>query len=74
MFPHRNIYTFNWSSNDRNTPNQIEYNSTDTRRHSSAHDVPFFRAADYDTDQFMVVAKVRERQAVSKQTTKKEII
>jgi hypothetical protein len=39
------------------------------RQHSSILDyVPSFRAADCDTDHYLVVAKVRERLAVSKQT------
>jgi hypothetical protein len=32
-------------------------------------DVRLFRGADYDTDQYLVVAKVRERLAVNNQTT-----
>jgi hypothetical protein len=39
----------------------------DRRRHSSILDVRSFRAADCDTDHYMVVARVRERLAVSKQ-------
>jgi hypothetical protein len=31
-------------------------------------DVRSFKAADFDTDRYLVVAKVRERLAVSKQT------
>jgi hypothetical protein len=40
----------------------------DRRRHSSVIDVRSFRATDCDTDHYLVVAKVRERLAVSKQT------
>jgi hypothetical protein len=40
----------------------------DRRWHSSVHDVRSFRAAECDTDQYLVVAKFRERMAVSKQT------
>jgi hypothetical protein len=38
------------------------------RGHSNILDVRSFRAADYDTDYYMVVAKVKERLAVRKQT------
>jgi hypothetical protein len=41
----------------------------DSREHSSILDVRSLRAADHDTDHYLVVAKVRERLAVSKQTT-----
>jgi hypothetical protein len=41
----------------------------DRRRHSSVLDVRSFRVADCDTDHYLVVAKVRERLTVSKQTT-----
>jgi hypothetical protein len=40
----------------------------DRRRHSSVFDVQSFRAADFDTDHYLVVAKVRESMGVSKQT------
>jgi hypothetical protein len=40
----------------------------DRRRQSSILDVRSFRAADCDTDHYLVVAKVTERLAVSKQT------
>jgi hypothetical protein len=41
------------------------------RRHSSVHDVRSFSAADCDTDHYLVVAKVRERLAVGKQTAQR---
>jgi hypothetical protein len=37
------------------------------KRHASVLDVRSFRAANCDTDHFLVVAKVRERLAVNKQ-------
>jgi hypothetical protein len=43
----------------------------DRRWHSSILDVRSFRGADCDTDHYLVVAKVRERLAVSKQATQK---
>ena len=43
----------------------------DRRWHSSILDVRSFRKADCDTDHYLVVAKVRERLAVSKQAAQK---
>jgi hypothetical protein len=43
----------------------------DRRRHSSILDVRSFRGADCDRDHYLVVAKVRERMAVSKRMVKK---
>jgi hypothetical protein len=39
------------------------------RRYSSTLDVRSFRAADCDIDHYLVVAKIRDRLAVSKQKT-----
>jgi hypothetical protein len=61
MIPHRDIYKFTWTS-----PDGRKHNLIDRRRHSSIRDVRSFRAADCDTDPYVVVAKVRERLAVSK--------
>jgi hypothetical protein len=52
MFPRRNIRKYTWTS-----PDGI----------SSVFDVRSFRGAKCDTDHYLVVAKVRERLAVSKQ-------
>jgi hypothetical protein len=43
----------------------------DRRWHSSIQDVKSFRVADCDTDHYLVVAKVREILAVSKQAAPK---
>ena len=43
----------------------------DRRRQSSILDVRSFRGTDCDTDHYLVVAKVRERLAVSKQEAQK---
>jgi hypothetical protein len=43
----------------------------DRRQHSSILDVRSFRAADCDTDHYLVVAKVRERLADSESLNKK---
>ncbi|PNF29495.1 hypothetical protein B7P43_G04553 [Cryptotermes secundus] len=69
MFPHLNIRKFTWTSPDEKIHNQIDHILIDMGRHSSIPDVRLFRAADCDTDHYLVVAKVRERLAVSKQTT-----
>ncbi|PNF29719.1 hypothetical protein B7P43_G12562 [Cryptotermes secundus] len=69
MFPHRNIHKFTWTSPDGKVHNQIDNILIDRRRHSSILDVRSFRAADCDTDHYLVVAKVMERLAVNKQTT-----
>ncbi|PNF21163.1 hypothetical protein B7P43_G05096 [Cryptotermes secundus] len=69
MFLHCDIHKFTWTSPEAKIQNQIDHILIDRRRHSSKFDVQSFRAADRDTDQCPVVAKVRERPAVSKQTT-----
>ena len=43
----------------------------DRRLYSSIQDIPSFRGADYDTDHYLVVAKVRERLELSKQALQK---
>jgi len=51
--------------------NQIDNMLIDRRCHSSILDVRSFRGADCDTGHYVVVAKVRERLAVSKQAALK---
>jgi hypothetical protein len=69
MFPHRNIHKITWTSPDEKTHNQIDHILLDRRRHSNIFDVRSLRAADCDNDHSMVMAEVRERLAVSKDTT-----
>jgi hypothetical protein len=67
MFQHRNIHKYTWTSPDGKTHNQIDHFLVDRQRHSNMLDVRSFRAADCDTDHYLLVAKVRERLAVNKQ-------
>jgi hypothetical protein len=60
MLPHRKINKFTWTSPDGRTHNQIDHILIDRRRHSIILEFPSFRAADCDTDNYMVVAKFRE--------------
>jgi hypothetical protein len=71
MFLHRNIHQYTWTSPDAKTHNQINHTLIERRWHLSILDIPSCRAADYDTDHYLVVAKVSERSAVSKQAAKK---
>ena len=71
VFPNRDIHKHTWTSPDGKAHNQIDQILIDRRRQSSILDVRSFRGAEYDTDHYLVVAKVRERLAVSKQATQK---
>jgi hypothetical protein len=71
MFPHCNIHKFTWTSPNGKTHIQIDHILIDRRQHSSVLDVRSFRGADFGTDHYLVVAKVRVRLAVSKGTTQK---
>jgi hypothetical protein len=68
MFPHCNIHKLTWMSPNGKAHNKIDNFFIDRRKHSSTLDARSFRAADCDTDHYQVVAKFRERLAVSKQT------
>jgi len=56
---------------DRKTHNHIDHILIDGKWQSNILDVRSFRGADCDTDHYLVVAKVRERLAVSKQVAQK---
>jgi hypothetical protein len=70
MFPLRNIHKYAWTSSDGKTYNQVDHILVDRRRHLNVLDVRSFRAADCDSDYYLVVAKVRERLTVNTQITK----
>jgi hypothetical protein len=71
MFPHLNIHKYTWTSPDGKPHNHIDYILVDSLRHSKGLDVRSFRAADCDTDHYLLVAKVRERLAVNKQRSQR---
>ena len=71
MFHHPNIHKYTWTSPDGKTHNQIDHVLIDRRWQSSVLDVRSFRGAESDTDHYLVIAKVRERLAVGKQTTQR---
>jgi hypothetical protein len=70
MFSHRDIYKYTWTSPEGKTQNHIDHVLIDRRRHSIILDIRSFRGADCDSDHHLVVAKVRERLAVSKRAAK----
>jgi hypothetical protein len=51
------------------THNQIDHILVERQRHLNILDVRSYRTADCDTDHYLVVAKVRERLAVNKQSS-----
>jgi len=67
MFTRRNIHKYTWTSPDGKTHNRIDHILMDRRWLSNVLNVRSFKGADCDTDHYLVVAKVRERLAVSKQ-------
>jgi hypothetical protein len=71
MFPLRNSHKYTWTYPDGKIHNQIDHVLIDRRWHSSILDVRSFRGSDCDTDHYLVVAKVTERLAVSKQAAQK---
>jgi len=71
MFPHRNIHQYTWTSTDGKTHSQTNHILIEMRWHMSVLDVPSCIGAECDTDHYLVIAKVRERLAVSKQAAQK---
>jgi hypothetical protein len=70
-FPYRDIHKYTWTSPEGKTHNQTGHILTDRRRYSIIPDARPFGRAGCDTDHNLVVAKVRERLAVSKRTAQK---
>jgi len=69
MFPHRSIHKYIRTFPFGKTHNQVDRILIGRRWHSSMLDVRSISAADYDTDHYQVVAKVKEKLAVSKKAT-----
>jgi hypothetical protein len=59
------------TSPDGKTHNQIDHIQVDRQRHSNTLDARSYRAANCDTDHYLVVEKVRERLAVNKQRSQR---
>jgi endonuclease/exonuclease/phosphatase family metal-dependent hydrolase len=69
MSSHRSIHKYIWTFPFGKIHNQIDHILIGRRWHSSMLDVRSLSAADCDTDHYQVVAKVREKLAVSKKAT-----
>jgi hypothetical protein len=67
MFQHQTILMYTWTHSDWKIHKEIYYILIDRGWYSSILDGRVFRKANCDTDQYMKVALVRERLAVSKQ-------
>ena len=71
MFPYGNIRKYTWTSPNGKIHNQIGHTLINRRWHSSILDVRSFMGTDCGTDHPLVVAKVRESLAVTKQAAQK---
>jgi hypothetical protein len=69
MFSHCNIHKYTWKSPDWKTYNQIDNILADIGNGIQVYLMSdrSFRAADFDADHYLVVAKIWERIAVNKQ-------
>jgi hypothetical protein len=66
MLPDLSIHKYAWTSPEGKSHNQIDDVLIDRRRHLSVLDVQLLRAADCNSDHYVVVGKVREKVAVNK--------
>jgi hypothetical protein len=71
MFSHRNIHKYTWTSPGGKTHNQIYHILIDRLRHATVPDARSFMTACYNTDQYLLVAKIRERLEVNKQRSRR---
>ena len=71
VLPHQDIHKYTWTSPDGKTHNQNDQILIDRRWYSTIPDIRSFRGADCDTHHYLLVAKVKERLAVSKQAAQK---
>ena len=62
---------YTWNSPDEETHKQVDHTLIDRRR-SIILNVLYFRGSDCDTDHYLVIAKVREILAVSKETAQRK--
>jgi endonuclease/exonuclease/phosphatase family metal-dependent hydrolase len=58
MFRIRNIHKYTWTSPEGKNHNQVDHILVDRRKHSNVLDVRSFRAADCDSDHYLVVANL----------------
>jgi len=71
MFQLQNIHKYTCTYLHGKTHNQIDHILIDRRWNSSMLYIRSLRGADYNTDHYLVVPKVRERMAVSRQAAQK---
>jgi hypothetical protein len=71
ILPHRNIHQYTWTSPDRQTHNQIDHLSIGMRWHLRMLDVRCLRVDVCYTNYSLMVTKVRERLAISKNAAQK---
>jgi hypothetical protein len=60
MFPHHNIHKYTWTFPDGKAHNQIYNTLVDRRRHSNVLDIRSYKAADCDSNYYLLMAKIRE--------------